>query len=66
MTDTPFTLPDLGESDSGELVAWLVEADETVEADQPVAEVETEKSVVEVPISNAGTVTELLVEEGWV
>ncbi|MEA1931390.1 MAG: dihydrolipoamide acetyltransferase family protein [Euryarchaeota archaeon] len=64
MTDTPFTLPDLGESDSGELVTWLVEAGETVSEDQPVAEVETEKSVVEVPAPNAGTVTELLVEEG--
>jgi len=64
MTGNPFTLPDLGGSDSGELVAWLVEAGETVDDDQPVAEVETEKSVVEVPAPNAGTVTELLVEAG--
>ena len=64
MAGDPFTLPDLGGSDSGELVSWLVEAGETVSDDQPVAEVETEKSVVEVPISTAGTVTELLVEEG--
>ena len=64
MTSTSFTLPDLGGDDSGELVTWLVEAGETVDDDQPVAEVETEKSVVEVPAPNAGTVTELLVEEG--
>lgn len=64
MAGNPFTLPELGGSDSGELVAWLVEAGETVEDDQPVAEVETEKSVVEVPAPNAGTVTELLVDEG--
>ena len=64
MAGDPFTLPDLGGSDSGELVSWLVEAGETVSDDQPVAEVETEKSVVEVPAPNAGTVTELLVEEG--
>ena len=64
MTANAFTLPELGESDSGELVAWLVDAGEPVDADQPVAEVETEKSVVEVPISETGTVTELLVDEG--
>jgi len=64
MTGKPFTLPDLGGSDTGELVTWLVETGETVSKDQPVAEVETEKSVVEVPAPNAGTVTELLVEEG--
>jgi len=64
MTGTPFTLPDLGGDDSGELVTWLVEAGETVDDGQPVAEVETEKSVVEVPAPNAGTVTELLVDEG--
>jgi len=64
MTGKPFTLPDLGGSDTGELVTWLVETGETVSEDQPVAEVETEKSVVEVPAPNAGTVTELLVEEG--
>lgn len=64
MTGTPFTLPDLGGSDSGELVAWLVDEGESVDDDQPVAEVETEKSVVEVPAPSAGTVTELLVDEG--
>ncbi len=64
MTGKPFTLPDIGGDDSGELVTWLVEAGETVDDDQPVAEVETEKSVVEVPAPNAGTVTELLVDEG--
>jgi len=65
MADTAITLPELGGgATEGELVAWLVEAGDTVEDDQPIAEVETEKSVVEVPAPTAGTVTERLVEAG--
>ena len=65
MAGNPITLPELGGgATDGELVAWLVEAGETVEDDQPIAEVETEKSVVEVPTPTAGTVTERLVEAG--
>ncbi|WP_253737702.1 dihydrolipoamide acetyltransferase family protein [Halohasta salina] len=65
MAGNPITLPELGGgATEGELVAWLVEPGETVEDDQPIAEVETEKSVVEVPAPAAGTVTERLVEAG--
>ncbi|QCS41046.1 dihydrolipoamide acetyltransferase family protein [Natrinema versiforme] len=62
-----FELPDVGEGVAeGELVSWLVEAGETVEEDQPVAEVETDKALVEVPAPVDGTVRELHVEEGAV
>ncbi|MFO7832516.1 MAG: dihydrolipoamide acetyltransferase family protein [Halohasta sp.] len=65
MAGNPITLPDLGGgATEGELVAWLVEAGDAVDDDQPIAEVETEKSVVEVPAPAAGTVTERLVEAG--
>ncbi|WP_049924514.1 dihydrolipoamide acetyltransferase family protein [Halopiger djelfimassiliensis] len=60
-----FELPDVGEGVAeGELVSWLVEAGDTVTEDQPVAEVETDKALVEVPSPVDGTVRELHAEEG--
>jgi len=60
-----FKLPDVGEGVAeGELVTWLVEPGDTVTEDQPVAEVETDKALVEVPSPYNGTVNELLAEEG--
>ncbi|MEE1621265.1 dihydrolipoamide acetyltransferase family protein [Zafaria sp. J156] len=55
-----FLLPDLGEGlTEAELVNWLVAVGDTVAVDQPIAEVETAKSMVEVPSPFAGTVHEL-------
>ncbi|MFI7580192.1 2-oxo acid dehydrogenase subunit E2 [Kocuria kalidii] len=60
MTVKTFTLPDLGEGlTEAELVTWLVQEGDTVAVDQPIAEVETAKSAVEVPCPFAGTVHEL-------
>ncbi|MEX5296476.1 dihydrolipoamide acetyltransferase family protein [Kocuria sp. CPCC 205268] len=60
MTVKTFTLPDLGEGlTEAELVSWLVRVGDTVAVDQPIAEVETAKSAVEVPCPFAGTVHEL-------
>ncbi|WP_224270686.1 dihydrolipoamide acetyltransferase family protein [Haloprofundus salinisoli] len=60
-----FKLPDVGEGVAeGELVSWLVEPGDTVTEDQAVAEVETDKALVEVPSPYNGTVKELLAEEG--
>ncbi|GAB3412310.1 dihydrolipoamide acetyltransferase family protein [Haloparvum alkalitolerans] len=65
MTTKEFKLPDVGEGVAeGELVNWLVAPGDTVTEDQPVAEVETDKALVEIPSSYDGTVKELLVEEG--
>ncbi|MEE6210816.1 dihydrolipoamide acetyltransferase family protein [Salarchaeum sp. III] len=62
---TEFKLPDVGEGVAeGEIVAWLVSEGDTVEEDQPVAEVETDKAVVEVPSPYDGTVKQLHYEEG--
>ena len=60
-----FLLPDLGEGlvEAG-LVSWLVAVGDTVHIDQPIAEVETAKSVVEVPSPYEGTVTILHGAEG--
>ncbi|WP_440772533.1 dihydrolipoamide acetyltransferase family protein [Natronorubrum sp. DTA28] len=62
-----FELPDVGEGVAeGELVSWLVEEGDEVSEDQPVAEVETDKALVEVPSPVDGTVRELHVEAGKV
>lgn len=55
-----FLLPDLGEGlTEAELVSWHVAVGETISVDQPIAEVETAKSTVEVPSPYAGIVAEL-------
>ncbi|MDK6275133.1 dihydrolipoamide acetyltransferase family protein [Pseudoglutamicibacter cumminsii] len=60
-----FTLPDLGEGlTEADLVAWHVAEGDTVEIDQIVAEVETAKSVVEIPSPFEGTVLKLYGEPG--
>ncbi|SFC14608.1 pyruvate dehydrogenase E2 component (dihydrolipoamide acetyltransferase) [Halobiforma haloterrestris] len=60
-----FQLPDVGEGVAeGELVSWLVEEGDTVSEDQPVAEVETDKALVDVPAPVDGTVVERHFEEG--
>jgi len=67
MTQSPqtFKLPDLGEGlTEAELVTWRVAVGDTVELDQVIAEVETAKSLVEVPTPYAGTVLVLHGQEG--
>jgi 2-oxoisovalerate dehydrogenase E2 component (dihydrolipoyl transacylase) len=60
-----FLLPDLGEGlDEAEVVAWHVQVGEHVSVDQVIAEVETAKAVVEVPVPFAGIVTKLHAEPG--
>jgi pyruvate dehydrogenase E2 component (dihydrolipoamide acetyltransferase) len=65
MAEKEFKLPDVGEGVAeGELVNWLVAPGDTVTEDQPVAEVETDKALVEVPSPYNGTVKQLHAEEG--
>jgi pyruvate dehydrogenase E2 component (dihydrolipoamide acetyltransferase) len=60
-----FLLPDLGEGlTEAEVVRWLVEEGDTVEVDQPVVEVETAKSLVEVPTPYAGRIATRHAAEG--
>ncbi|GAA1789771.1 2-oxo acid dehydrogenase subunit E2 [Pseudarthrobacter sulfonivorans] len=60
-----FMLPDLGEGlTEAELINWLVAVGDEIRVDQPIAEVETAKSVVEVPSPYAGTVAQLHGEPG--
>lgn len=65
MSQIEVTLPDVGEGvTEGEMVKWLVNVGDSVEADQPIAEVMTDKATVEVPTAQAGVVKELKVKEG--
>jgi 2-oxoisovalerate dehydrogenase E2 component (dihydrolipoyl transacylase) len=60
-----FLLPDLGEGlEEAELIAWRVRVGDRVAVDQVVAEVETAKAAVEVPIPFAGTVAAVHAEPG--
>ncbi|QDK36781.1 2-oxo acid dehydrogenase subunit E2 [Bdellovibrio sp. NC01] len=64
---TDVKLPELGEGvTEGELVKWLVKPGDSVKADQPIAEVLTDKATVEVPSPTAGTVQELKFKPGQV
>ncbi len=58
-------LPEIGEGvNEGELVSWLVQPGDTIEVDQPVVELMTDKATVEVPSTVGGTVKELKFSEG--
>src|SRR5690606_4266034 len=60
-----FRLPDPGEGlVEAEIVSWKVKPGDQVKVNDIVVEVETAKSLVELPIPWAGTVGELLVAEG--
>lgn len=61
---TEVKLPEVGEGiDSGTVVGVLVSVGDSVEVDQSLLELETDKAVVEVPSSAAGTVKEIHVKE---
>ena len=65
MSDELFHLPDVGEGlTEAEIVSWHVTVGETVTINQIIVEIETAKSLVELPSPFAGTVAELLVQEG--
>ncbi len=65
MTNKEFRLPDPGEGlVEADIVTWRVAVGDTVKINDILLEVETSKSLVELPSPYAGTVTALLVEEG--
>jgi pyruvate dehydrogenase E2 component (dihydrolipoamide acetyltransferase) len=60
-----FRLPDLGEGiHEGEIRKWLVKEGDSVKEHQPIAEVETDKAVVEIPSPRSGTVARIHFPEG--
>jgi len=60
-----FVLPDLGEGlTESELIEWHVVVGDLVELNQPIAEVETAKAIVQLPSPFAGVVSQLYVDAG--
>ncbi len=58
-------LPDLGEGlTEGEVARWLVEEGQEVAEDDPLVEIQTDKTTVEIPSPAAGKVARILVAEG--
>src|SRR5579871_4980382 len=63
MTDV--VMPQMGESIvEGTLTKWLKKPGEHVERDEPLFEISTDKVDTEIPAPSAGTLGELLVQEG--
>lgn len=58
-------LPDIGEGvHEGEVVKWLVKEGDSVNVDQPIVEVMTDKATVEIPTPTAGTISKLHAKPG--
>jgi pyruvate dehydrogenase E2 component (dihydrolipoamide acetyltransferase) len=64
-TATDVVMPQMGVSVSeGTITKWLKQEGETVEADEPLLEISTDKIDTEVPSPASGVVTQILVQEG--
>ena len=62
-----FKLPDLGEGlTEGEIARWLVSEGQEIAEDDPLVEIATDKTTVEIPSPAGGTVSQILVQEGEV
>jgi len=62
-----FKLPDLGEGlTEGEIARWLVGEGQEIGEDDPLVEIQTDKTTVEIPSPAAGVVSKILAQEGEV
>ena len=67
MARVEMTMPKMGESImEGTVLKWLKQVGDTIEQDESVLEVATDKVDTEVPAIYAGVLTEILVQEGQV
>jgi pyruvate/2-oxoglutarate dehydrogenase complex dihydrolipoamide acyltransferase (E2) component len=65
MANMKVLLPQFGMGmQDAEIVRWMKAVGDSVEAGEPLVEIEAAKTTVEVPSPGAGTLTEILVEEG--
>ena len=63
--EVDFVLPDIGEGIvECEVVDWLVAEGDSIEEDQPIADVMTDKALVQIPAISAGVVTKLYYAKG--
>src|SRR6185437_14595814 len=62
-----FKLPDLGEGlTEGEIARWLVKEGQEIAEDDPLVEIATDKTTVEIPSPAGGKVSRILIAEGEV
>ncbi|MGH2674031.1 MAG: biotin/lipoyl-containing protein, partial [Actinomycetota bacterium] len=62
---TPVTMPQLGETVvEGTIIKWLKSEGDTIERDEPLFEISTDKVDTEVPSPVAGTLKEIKIQEG--
>jgi len=60
-----FKLPDLGEClTEGEIARWLVSEGDEIKEDDPLVEIATDKTTVEIPSPAGGVVSQILAKEG--
>jgi pyruvate dehydrogenase E2 component (dihydrolipoamide acetyltransferase) len=65
MARIPVEMPKLGyDMESGKVAAWLKKVGDRVERGDVIAEIETEKSTVEMEATSAGTIAEIVAEPG--
>lgn len=57
-------VPDIGDSDAVEVIEVLVSEGDTVDAEQPLITLESDKATLEIPSPAAGTITGLRIKEG--
>tara|TARA_B100000519_G_scaffold183205_1_gene176619 strand:+ start:3563 stop:4849 length:1287 start_codon:yes stop_codon:yes gene_type:complete len=64
---TELRMPQMGyDMEEGTVVKWLVQEGETVKRNAPIAEIETDKAVVEFETETEGTILKILASEGSV
>src|SRR6187431_297736 len=62
---TPVVMPQMGESIAeGTIVRWMKKVGDTVDRDEPLFEISTDKVDAEIPSPAAGVVSEIRVKEG--
>src|SRR5688500_19428824 len=62
---TPVVMPQMGESIAeGTIVRWIKKVGDTVDRDEPLFEISTDKVDAEIPSPAAGTLLEITVKEG--
>jgi pyruvate dehydrogenase E2 component (dihydrolipoamide acetyltransferase) len=65
MARIPVNMPKLGyDMESGRVAGWLKKVGDKVERGEVLAEIETEKSTVEMESTASGTLVEIVVEAG--
>ncbi len=62
-----FKFPDVGEGiHEGEIVKWSVKEGDSIKADEPLGEIETDKAIVEMPSPKSGTILKIHVAAGCI